>query len=313
MNKKFKILLIISSLIFVSFSCSCLFGKVTNTANNTIASDEVINTKTADSAPTAAATATGTTATAVPTEAVKEVKQEITPAATSAVTPVKKKTPKAAAVNEAKATPVPDKVSELVEKIRKGQADVAASKTKISMKTFAGGGAPQFIKGEAIIKKKDKFRVHYTEPSEQDIISDGKTIWIYTPALSQVMKQSVKGSNNGTQFYSDFSSSISHYVKNSDTVLGEDETSYTLTMSPRDKNAIGYDEIIIKVTKKDLVPFYMSMKTQGTITEIEFLDTVNYKESEIAGNKELAESNFKFTVPEGVEVIDAAELEGAIK
>src|SRR6185503_3033272 len=40
--------------------------------------------------------------------------------------------------------------------------------------------------GIVYLKKGGKLRWEYAEPTRQEIVSDGKTIWIYTPQLNQV-------------------------------------------------------------------------------------------------------------------------------
>src|SRR2546428_1091703 len=40
--------------------------------------------------------------------------------------------------------------------------------------------------GKVYLKKGGKLRWEYTEPTQQVIVSDGKTIWLYTPQLNQV-------------------------------------------------------------------------------------------------------------------------------
>src|SRR3989442_8531436 len=40
--------------------------------------------------------------------------------------------------------------------------------------------------GQVYLKKGGKLRWEYTEPTQQGIVSDGKTIWLYTPQLNQV-------------------------------------------------------------------------------------------------------------------------------
>jgi outer membrane lipoprotein carrier protein len=41
-------------------------------------------------------------------------------------------------------------------------------------------------KGVVYLKKGGKLRWEYVEPTKQEIVSDGKTIWIHTPQLNQV-------------------------------------------------------------------------------------------------------------------------------
>ena len=40
--------------------------------------------------------------------------------------------------------------------------------------------------GSVSIKRGAKLRWEYSEPTKQEIISDGKTLWVYTPSLNQV-------------------------------------------------------------------------------------------------------------------------------
>src|SRR6185436_4361145 len=41
-------------------------------------------------------------------------------------------------------------------------------------------------RGVVYVKKGGKLRWEYSEPTAQEIVSDGKTLWVYTPALQQV-------------------------------------------------------------------------------------------------------------------------------
>src|SRR5947199_3114523 len=40
--------------------------------------------------------------------------------------------------------------------------------------------------GAVYLKKGGKLRWEYTQPTPQEIVSDGKTLWVYTPTLNQV-------------------------------------------------------------------------------------------------------------------------------
>ena len=41
-------------------------------------------------------------------------------------------------------------------------------------------------RGSVYLKKGGKLRWEYLEPTKQEIVSDGKTLWVYTPTLNQV-------------------------------------------------------------------------------------------------------------------------------
>jgi outer membrane lipoprotein-sorting protein len=40
--------------------------------------------------------------------------------------------------------------------------------------------------GAVYVKRGGKLRWEYSEPTKQEIVSDGKTLWVYTPSLNQV-------------------------------------------------------------------------------------------------------------------------------
>lgn len=40
--------------------------------------------------------------------------------------------------------------------------------------------------GSVYLKRGGKLRWEYSEPTKQEIVSDGKTLWVYTPSLNQV-------------------------------------------------------------------------------------------------------------------------------
>ena len=158
-------------------------------------------------------------------------------------------------------------------------------------------------KGAAIIEKKDKFRVHYTEPTEQIMVSDGKTIWIYTPELKQVMKQSMEGADMNAKVFTDMGNSIARYVKNSKTTLTSDDNTYSLDMFPLKDSGLNYEEVTAKIDKKSMEPVYLSMKYDGALMEVTFEDTVNYTKAQAAKEPSL----------EGTEEIDAASLTGSMQ
>src|SRR6185503_6126704 len=51
-------------------------------------------------------------------------------------------------------------------------------------------GEEQKIRGTALFQRPDKFRVEHKAPQPQVVVSDGKTLWFYNPARSQVLVDS---------------------------------------------------------------------------------------------------------------------------
>ncbi len=203
------------------------------------------------------------------------------------------------------------KISVLLQKIKEKQKTRKAMETDILIKSsYPGSGAAREIKGDVLIKKKDKFRVHYTTPNEQYLISDGKTLWIYTPALNQVIKQAADTAELNTNFYIEIENSMEYFVKNSRTQLNETGDTYEFIMRPEDRKTLDFDKITVKIDKKTLVPEYMSMEFDGTLMEVYFSGVKNYSAKEAGKTEKFADSNFIFKTPEGAQEIEASSFFG---
>ena len=62
--------------------------------------------------------------------------------------------------------------------------DLKADFSQSSFNKSLGQTIP--AQGTVYVKKGGKLRWEYTEPTKQEIVSDGKTLWVYTAVLSQV-------------------------------------------------------------------------------------------------------------------------------
>jgi chaperone LolA len=297
-------------------------------------SDEVISlTKQAPSPSAVTMSASAATGTAAPAAAAVSSTASITstaePAATTqqvtgtavpekAETPAVKKTKtgrkkttkvKKTAEPEATVSPEQQKIKDLVAQVKNKQSGRKAMTCDIVIKTsYGSSGAPQEVRGTVVIKKKDKFKVHYTQPTEQFLVSNGKKLWVYTPGLKQVIVQASKDAALDTNFYIEIENSIEYFVNNSRTTLVEDDKIYTLTMVPVDKKKLDFDEISVKIQKDGLIPQYMSMKFEGSLMEVLFSNIVNYSPDEAEKSEDLANRNFDFITPAGVEEIEASSL-----
>lgn len=137
-----------------------------------------------------------------------------------------------------------------------------------------------------------KFRL-YTE--EQTIVSDGKSIWSYTPFTKQVIINKIDKSG-GTILPGDF---LSDYPKDYKTkLLDEDkfEGEYLLELKPKDSSSFvtairiwldGEDYLIRSIE-------YIDINQNVTLWEI----------TEINLSPDFDDSHFKFKSPSGVETVD---------
>jgi outer membrane lipoprotein carrier protein len=62
--------------------------------------------------------------------------------------------------------------------------DLKASFDQTSFNKSLNSSIP--AEGTVYLKRGGKLRWEYSEPTRQEIVSDGKTLWVYTPSLNQV-------------------------------------------------------------------------------------------------------------------------------
>src|SRR3989440_12695821 len=77
-----------------------------------------------------------------------------------------------------------DDVVREIEAVYGRMTDLRADFTQTAFNKSLNQSIP--AKGTVYLKKGGKLRWEYADPTPQQIVSDGKTLWIYTPALSQV-------------------------------------------------------------------------------------------------------------------------------
>ncbi len=149
-------------------------------------------------------------------------------------------------------------------------------------------------KGMVFFKKPAKMRWDYQVPDRQEIVSDGKTLWVYQPRLKQVMVSEL--SKMGGQVTSNFLSGMGKLSEDfTITISGSDKEYYTLNLNPRTRQP-DFDKLFLKVRKKDMMVVETRFSDiMGGETIVEF--------SKISTNKGISSDIFHFRMPEGVKVV----------
>ncbi|MBF0200974.1 MAG: outer membrane lipoprotein carrier protein LolA [Desulfamplus sp.] len=186
-----------------------------------------------------------------------------------------------------------DAIISAIEKRYAGEDFSCAYHQKSTLKAL---GIAEDAWGRAFFSHPGRMRWEYNEPETHEIITDGIHLWIYRPDEKQVMKGDAgaffKGGAGGS-FLSDIS-----MIRDTYTVFvsenNMDTSAVYLTLVPRDENP-DIASIKIRVMKDGyLIRGVTTYNVYGDTTEINF--------SEIQF-RELDDSLFKFTIPEGVDVI----------
>lgn len=185
-----------------------------------------------------------------------------------------------------------DALQRRYESISDFRADFAQTTRSVALPGASGGDV---ARGTVVFAKPSKMRWAYTAPEPSLTISDGKTLWIYDPARSEVQRMSGIGgyfSGAAVQFL------VGEGDVRRDFVVTELEcTPETgeLELVPRvdasyEKLRIVVDRATGELRKSTVIDLL------GNVTEVEF--------SGVQANQHPDDGVFRFTPPDGVEVID---------
>ncbi len=181
-----------------------------------------------------------------------------------------------------------DKVSDRYDAIKDGEL-------RFSQKTgFAVAQVEQEVTGTLVFKKTNKYRVEY---DGQVIVTDGKTVWSYSPSTNQVLVDNFK---------------LNERSITPERILGEAPDTYAPTLIGREK--IGTIEtVVLKLTPPEGSGSLKSMKIwvqegEWLIRRAELLDLhgkkTTYQVHSIKTNTGVPDARFTFQAPAGAEIVD---------
>jgi len=159
---------------------------------------------------------------------------------------------------------------------------------------------PQVLTGKITIKKPDKIMLEYTAPVKQDIISDGKTLWVYFKEQNQVIVQDVSGGENKDNIIFQLPKYLKFLKEKYVGSLKEEEKyeekeAVLLEFVPKTEWE-DFTRIKLWVDKENWLPF-------STTVYVGESNCITVRFSNIKTNETAEDSVFDFKVPEGVEKI----------
>jgi outer membrane lipoprotein carrier protein len=164
------------------------------------------------------------------------------------------------------------------------------------MEDLSTAGVQRKESGILELKKPGKMRWHYTSPREKVFVSDGKTAYFYVPGERQARRAPVKKLD-------DLQSPLRY-------LLGKSRIEQELEDMRLEGNVLSG---VPKHMKDRVARVALTINSQRqiegiAIDEIDGTRTV-FVFSAINENVSLADSRFKFAVPDGVEMVEAQELQ----
>ncbi|RJG48728.1 outer membrane lipoprotein chaperone LolA [Motilimonas pumila] len=154
----------------------------------------------------------------------------------------------------------------------------------------ADGEVIQQAKGELTVSRPDRFKWQVTEPDEELVVSNGNTVWIYSPFVEQVTLLDQATAIEGTPFLLLASSDPKIWQKFDVSKKGQ---TYTITQDNPD--AVIAEFVMTFNAKGELAAFSVK-EAQGQSSEFSL--------SEFSTQGNYQKSDFEFIVPQGVEIDD---------
>jgi outer membrane lipoprotein carrier protein len=172
------------------------------------------------------------------------------------------------------------------------------------VETYRGAGMQRVENGTLALKKPGKMRWDYQEPQRKLFVSDGKTAWFYVPGEQQVRKAPVKKLDDlrsplqyllgKTKLEKEFESlSLAPDVKITQ------PGNVVLRGVPK-AMADRVSQVLLEVTTEGHIRRIVIDEMDGSSTEFEF--------SGEKTNVALADGQFKFVPPPGVETVEATGI-----
>jgi len=154
------------------------------------------------------------------------------------------------------------------------------------------GRKVQEVDGTMQLQRPNKFRWDYNKPYEQQIISDGKQVFLYDTELQQVTIRDLSkalGSSPAAMLAGGEAVEKSFILKNA---IRKDGLTWVLAL-PKDKDS-GFERVLL------------GFKTEK-LRKMEMVDSFNHTTlitfDEVERNPSLQDATFLFTTPKGVDVV----------
>jgi outer membrane lipoprotein carrier protein len=154
------------------------------------------------------------------------------------------------------------------------------------------GRKEQEVEGTMQLQRPNKFRWDYKKPYEQQIVSDGKQVFLFDADLQQVTIRDLSkalGSSPAAMLAGGEAVEKSFTLKNA---IRKDGLTWVLAL-PKDKDS-GFERVLLGFKADELRKMEM-VDSFNHITHITF--------SEVERNPTLQDSTFLFTTPKGADVV----------
>jgi outer membrane lipoprotein carrier protein len=190
-----------------------------------------------------------------------------------------------------------DDVLREVEGVYGRMTDLRADFTQVAFNKSLNQSIP--AKGTVYLKKGGKLRWEFTEPTPQEIVSDGKKLWVYTPTLNQANVAEAPEALAGPagsflaglgKLRSEFQVRFLNPAQPKDT-----EGNWALDLTPKQPLPT-LSRLILALDAK-------SWEIKKAVVHDQFENTVTMRFTKMTVNSGLPDRTFTFVAPKGVVIV----------
>ena len=190
-----------------------------------------------------------------------------------------------------------DEVLREVESVYGRMNDLRADFTQTAFNKSLNQTIP--AKGTVYLKKGGKLRWEFTEPTPQEIVSDGKKLWVYTPTLNQA---------NVAEAPEALAGPAGSFLAGLGKLRTEFQVRFLNPAQPKDTDG----NWVLDLTPKQPLPTLSrlilaldpkSWEIKKAVVHDQFENTVTMRFTKMAVNSGLPDRTFTFVAPKGVVIV----------
>jgi outer membrane lipoprotein carrier protein len=154
-------------------------------------------------------------------------------------------------------------------------------------------------KGTVYLKKGGKLRWEFTEPTPQEIVSDGKKLWVYTPTLNQA---------NVAEAPEALAGPAGSFLAGLGRLRTEFQVRFLNPAQPKDAEGNWVLDLTPKQPLPTLTRLILSLDPKNweikkAVIHDQFENTVTMRFTKMAVNSGLPDRTFTFVAPKGVVIV----------
>lgn len=195
----------------------------------------------------------------------------------------------------------PATTAELVQAVKstyQGVSSVRADFTQV-VTNRAMGGQPERQRGRISIERPRKIRVDLGVPLQSSVVSDGKTLWVYSVAQKQVIETPEVSAGAEVGALLDDLARLDEMF----TVAMVDDKppkpTHTVRLTPRQQGS--FKAMLLTLSRQKYL-----LQELVLVDQLDNTTTMNF--TNLRMNADVPDSEFVFTVPVGVQVIKSGSL-----